>query len=68
MKNCENSEMVKVGDLVTFKTPMMQRSSPSTVGIVVELHPDMGFGDSCRVFWDSGFVCAELLRSLKKLQ
>ena len=58
----------KVGDLVALKTPMTRRSSPSAVGIVIEIHPDMGFGDSCRVFWDSGFVCAELLRSLKKLQ
>ncbi len=71
MKNCGNPEMeksqLKVGDLVALKTPVLQRSSPSTVGIVIEIHPDMGFGDSCRVFWDSGFVCAELLRSLKKM-
>lgn len=59
---------IRVGDLVALKTPLTKRVSPSSLGVVIELHPDMGFGDACRVFWDSGFVGAELLRTLKKLQ
>lgn len=58
----------KVGDLVSLKTPQIRLMSPSQLGIVIEMHPDLGFGDSCRVFWDSGYVCAELLRSLEKIQ
>ncbi len=58
----------KVGDLVSLKTMAMRLIAPSQLGIVIEIHPDMGFGDSCRVFWDSGYVCAELLRSLEKVQ
>lgn len=56
-----------VGDLVALNSPLGQKS-PSNLGIIIEIHPDMGFGDSCRVYWDSGFQGAELLRSLKKLQ
>ena len=56
-----------VGDLVALRSPLGQKS-PSNFGIIIEIHPDMGFGDSCRVYWDSGFQGAELLRSLEKLQ
>ena len=56
-----------VGDLVVLRSPLGQKS-PSNFGIIIEIHPDMGFGDSCRVYWDSGFQGAELLRSLEKLQ
>ena len=46
--------MVRVGDLVILRTPMGQKS-PSNFGIIIEMHPDAGFGDSCRVYWDAGF-------------